>query len=80
MNTVSQQAQDVFVSTATLLERKGREEGLTEGRKAGRREFKEEIALSMLEEGVQDSLILKLTKLSREQLKRLKMQIANTRS
>ncbi len=68
MNTVSQQAQDVFVSTAMLLERKSRE--------AGRREFKEEIALSMLEEGVQDSLILKLTKLSREQLKRLKRQIS----
>ncbi len=75
MNTVSQQAQDVFVSTTMLLERKGREEGRMEGRK----EFKEEIALSMLEEGVQDSLILKLTKLSREHLNHLKKRFSETR-
>ncbi len=68
MNTVSQQAQDVFVSTAMLLERKGREEGV------------EQVALSMLRAGMGDDMILKLTELSKEQLKRLKMQISKTRS
>ncbi len=76
MNTVSQKAQDVFVSTATLLERKGREEGRMEGREEG----VEQVALSMLKAGMEDNTISKLTALSKEHLKRLKIQIAKTRS
>ncbi len=67
MNTVSAQAKDTFVSTAMRLEKRGEERGIEKEKNI--------VALSMLREGIADSLIKKCTQITTEQLSRLKRQL-----
>lgn len=50
----------------------GREEGLEEGRKEGRAEVTEELIRSMDSQGLDHEIIAKITKLSAEELSKLK--------
>jgi len=52
--------------------REGREEGREEGRQEGHREAVEEIALDMLERGVEKTLIAEVTGLKLEEINKLK--------
>ncbi len=64
MRTISPKAEKKFISTAMRLQMKGKAEGREEGRTY--------VAFSMLQEGLPDSIILKVTNLTKEQLDLLK--------
>ena len=53
-------------------EEKGRKEGEEKGREEGREEGRKDVALKLLKQGVEPSLICETTGLSKEELNRLK--------
>ena len=53
----------------------GREEGIKEGRETGKKEGKKEVAKSMLVNGMDIDLIIRLTGLSREVIEEMKKDI-----
>lgn len=64
MSTISIEAKDEFVSTATRL------------RMAGRMEGKKQIVISMLQENMDESLILKVTQLNQQELNTIKLSLS----
>lgn len=71
MKAISAEAGEQFVSTADRLIERGMSKGIEKGIAKGT----ESVAVSMLHEGMADDLILKLTKITADQLQRLKLQL-----
>ena len=65
---ITNKEDQVMISTATRLFNEGREEGKEKGREEG----KEEVALRMLQQGMDLQLIAQITDLSIQQLQKLK--------
>lgn len=55
--------------------KEGKKEGIKEGIKEGEQKAKEKIAIEMLKEGIQDKVIIKTTKIKKEELGKLKEKI-----
>ncbi len=51
---------------------KGMQQGIEQGIKQGIQQVMQQVAMSMLEEGMSDSMILKITNINKEQLNKLK--------
>lgn len=75
MNSISIEAKEQFVSTATQLRMQGIAQGRMEGKVEGRLESTKQIAVSMLQENMADSLILKVTQLSQQELSAIKSSL-----
>ena len=63
------------MSLADVMRQEGREEGLEQGREAGFEQAKVEIAYQMLREGSNDRFILKVLKISQQQLDEIKQSL-----
>lgn len=73
MNSISVEAKEEFVSTATQL----RMQGIAQGKAEGRMESTKQVAISMLQENMADSLILKVTQLSQQELNAIKTSLSS---
>ena len=56
----------------TLIEQMIREEGMEEGKKEGKKEGKEEVAKKALMEGIDEDIIVKITGLNKESIRKLR--------
>ena len=84
MRTVSPKAGNKFVSIASFLRKEGRREGRREGRKEGRREGRREglregrkeerreVARNLIELGMDNEMIIRVTNLSEEEIIKLR--------
>ena len=73
MKTISPKTTDKFISTAMKLRMEGMEKGMEKGIKEGM----EKVALNMLKEGFENSLISKVTGLSITEIDKLRKKIKN---
>jgi predicted transposase/invertase (TIGR01784 family) len=64
-------AKEVIITTAEKLIKQGFEEGKQRGEKRGEKKAKREDARRMIEEGLEENLIIKITGLSRDEVRRL---------
>jgi predicted transposase/invertase (TIGR01784 family) len=76
VDALPQRAEEVVMTTAEKLRKEGKEEGQREGWEKGQKEGREkanfEHARKMLEEGLDEKLIMRITGLSREDVRKLK--------
>ena len=73
MKTISPKTTDKFISTAMKLRMEGMEKGMEKGIKEGM----EKVALNMLKEGFENSLISKVTGLSITEINKLRKKNKN---
>lgn len=73
MNSISIEAKEQFISTANQL----RMQGIAQGKVEGRMESTKQVAISMLKENMEDSLILKVTQLSQQELSAIKATLVS---
>ncbi|OYT11845.1 MAG: hypothetical protein B6I19_10745 [Bacteroidetes bacterium 4572_114] len=76
MRNISEQAEQQFVSTATMLRREGIQEGIQEGMKKGMEKGLEKglekVALKLIENGYDNQIIIEITNLSVEKIEQLR--------
>jgi predicted transposase/invertase (TIGR01784 family) len=71
VEALPQRAEEVVMTTAEKLRKEGQREGWEKGQKEGRENTSFEHARKMIEEGLDETLIMRITGLSREKVRKL---------